>query len=58
MLPPANFGGGSPIALTFVPLPLACALAGVAVLVLLRGRRGRAAETRIAVDSKAASLTA
>ena len=57
-IPPSSFGGGSPIDLTFALLAVACALAGVAVLMLVGGRRRRAAETRIAVDSKAASLAA
>jgi hypothetical protein len=57
-IPPASFAGGSPIDVTFVLLPIACALAAAAVLVVLRSRRRRPSETRIAVDSKPPSLAA
>ena len=57
-IPPANFGGGSAIDLTVALLSLACALAGVAMVVLRARRRRRVAETRIAVGSRAPSLAA
>jgi hypothetical protein len=57
-IPPASLGGGAPIDVTFALLSLACALAGIAMFVVVKGRRGRAAETRITVEPKAPSLAA
>jgi len=57
-IPPASFGGGAPLDLTFALLALAGALAGFAALALVRRRRRAVEQTRIVVRSKAASLAA